>query len=127
MSDTTLKVRIKRIDPSLPLPRHETPGSVGFDLLSRKRIIVPPAEIRLVPANVVVAVPPENIINLNSIAGEVKKSILLRPDVRSVLPVIPLYRNYPGMTVLLTPNPVLPGGVMIQELRVLDFLTGNHD
>ena len=58
MSDTTLKVRVKRIDPSLPLPRHETPGSVGFDLLSRKRIIVPPAEIRLVPANVVVAVPP---------------------------------------------------------------------
>ena len=29
-----MKVRIKRIDKSLPLPIHETKGSVGFDLIT---------------------------------------------------------------------------------------------
>lgn len=51
------QVRIKRVDSSLPLPRHETSGSVGFDLLCREPVTVPPHEIRLVPANVIVAVP----------------------------------------------------------------------
>ncbi len=53
-----LPIRIKRVDPSLPLPRHQTQGSIGFDLLSREAAIVPPHEIRLIPANVIVAVPP---------------------------------------------------------------------
>ena len=52
-----LNVRITRIDSSLPLPKHETSGSVGFDLLSRTSVTVPPSEIRRVPANVIVAVP----------------------------------------------------------------------
>ena len=46
------------MDSSLPLPSHQTPGSVGFDLLCRKATTVPPGEIRLVPANLIVAVPP---------------------------------------------------------------------
>ncbi|MCY3767362.1 MAG: dUTP diphosphatase [Gemmatimonadetes bacterium] len=51
-------MQISRVDPSLPLPRHQTPGSVGFDLLCRKDVVVPPGEIRLVPVNLIVAVPP---------------------------------------------------------------------
>jgi dUTP pyrophosphatase len=47
-----------RVDHDLPLPRHETPGSVGFDLICREAATVPPREIRLIPANVVVEVPP---------------------------------------------------------------------
>ena len=50
-------VRIKRVDSDLPLPRHETQGSVGFDLISREDVTVPPGEIRLVPVNVIVEVP----------------------------------------------------------------------
>ena len=52
-----MEVRIKRVDPSLPLPKHETPGSVGFDLICREGAIVPPREIRLIAANVIVEVP----------------------------------------------------------------------
>ncbi len=54
---TPMKVRIKRVDPSLPLPKHETTGSVGFDLVCREAAAVPPGEIRLIPANVIVEVP----------------------------------------------------------------------
>ena len=53
-----MKIQVKRVDPTLPLPRHETAGSVGFDLLCRERVTVPTGEIRLVPANLIVAVPP---------------------------------------------------------------------
>ena len=57
MPRDTERIRIKRVDRSLPLPRHETSGSVGIDLLCREAVTVPPHEIRLVPANVIVAVP----------------------------------------------------------------------
>jgi dUTP pyrophosphatase len=52
-----LKVRVRRVDADLPLPRHETSGSVGFDLLCREEVTVPAGAIRQVPANVIVAVP----------------------------------------------------------------------
>ena len=57
MPNHSLTIQVKRVDPSLPLPKHETPGSVGFDLLCRESITVPPREIRLIPANIIVAVP----------------------------------------------------------------------
>ncbi|MDH5596602.1 MAG: dUTP diphosphatase, partial [Candidatus Peregrinibacteria bacterium] len=52
-----MKVKIKRIDKTLPLPIYETGGSVGFDLLAREDITIKPDEITLIPANVIVEVP----------------------------------------------------------------------
>jgi len=52
-----MKVRIKRIDKSLPLPVYETGGSVGFDLLSRIKMDIKPGQIALIPSNVIVEVP----------------------------------------------------------------------
>ncbi|MCL5411249.1 MAG: dUTP diphosphatase [Patescibacteria group bacterium] len=52
-----MKVKIKRIDASLPLPIYETDGSVGFDLLARETLIVRPKQIVLIPCNVIVEVP----------------------------------------------------------------------
>ncbi len=53
-----LKIKIQRIDPTLPLPQHETAGAVGFDLVCRESESIPPGEIRLIPGNVIVGVPP---------------------------------------------------------------------
>ena len=53
-----LKVRISRVDPTLPLPAYETPGSVGFDLLARVEMTIAPGAIARVPANVIVETPP---------------------------------------------------------------------
>ena len=44
-----LRVQIKRVDSSLPLPQHETPGAVGFDLLCRKEVTVPPGPVAVLP------------------------------------------------------------------------------
>jgi len=52
-----MKAKIKRIDTKLPLPRYETNGSVGFDLIARETVIIQPREISLIPGNVIVEVP----------------------------------------------------------------------
>ena len=53
-----MKLMIKRIDPSLPLPEYKTPGSVAFDVGSREDAVVPPRGIKLVPANLIICTPP---------------------------------------------------------------------
>ncbi|MCA9371044.1 MAG: dUTP diphosphatase [Candidatus Peregrinibacteria bacterium] len=52
-----MKVRIQRIDPALPLPKHESAGAVGFDLVTRQTTVIEPGAIGLVPGNVIVQVP----------------------------------------------------------------------
>ena len=53
-----MEVKIKRVDKSLPLPKYETDGSVGFDLLCRESAEIAPHSIVLIPANVIVETPP---------------------------------------------------------------------
>ncbi len=53
-----MDVRIKRIDPSLPLPRYATEGAVAFDLYARTNVTIPPRQTGRVPCNVVIEVPP---------------------------------------------------------------------
>lgn len=52
-----MKVKIKRIDQSLPLPIYETDGSVGFDIIAREDRSVAPGAIGIVPSNLIVEVP----------------------------------------------------------------------
>ena len=59
-----MKVNIKRVDQSLPLPKYETDGSVGFDLLCRETAEIAPHEIGLIPANVIVETPPGYMLML---------------------------------------------------------------
>lgn len=53
-----MKVKIKRVDKSLPLPIYETKGACGFDLVSREMTAVGPKEIAMIPCNVIVQTPP---------------------------------------------------------------------
>jgi len=64
----------------LPLPRHETRGSVGFDLLCRESVTVPPGEIRLIPANVIVAVPQGYMLMIASRSSLPMKKGLMLPN-----------------------------------------------
>ena len=52
-----MKVRIKRIDKSLPLPEYKTAGAVAFDLASRVGMTIPPQSIAQVPLNVAIEIP----------------------------------------------------------------------
>ncbi len=62
----TLIVRIRRLDPDLPLPDYATAGAVGFDLYCRKDTILAPGEIALLPTGIAIATPPGYMLMVTS-------------------------------------------------------------
>lgn len=50
-------VRIRRLDPGVPLPSYQTADAAGFDLAAREDVCVPSGEVRLVPTGLVIEVP----------------------------------------------------------------------
>lgn len=53
-----MKVKIHRIDDTLPLPEYQTKGSVAFDLYARVDTHIPAGEIALIPTNLIIETPP---------------------------------------------------------------------
>ncbi len=74
-----MKVKIKRIDNSLPLPVYETAGSVGFDILAREDMVVPAGGIVLVPSNLIVEVPVGYMLVVASRSSTPRKKGLMQP------------------------------------------------
>lgn len=54
----SMKVKIARVDKSLPLPEYHTKGSVGCDLYARETTKVTPKSLARIPANVIIETPP---------------------------------------------------------------------
>jgi dUTP pyrophosphatase len=52
-----LKVRIRRLEPSVELPAYGTDGSAAFDLAASETTVIAPGEVRLVPTGLVIEVP----------------------------------------------------------------------
>jgi dUTP diphosphatase len=50
-------VRIKRLSPSVPLPRYESDGAAAFDLAAAAEMIIEPGRVALVPTGLVIEVP----------------------------------------------------------------------
>jgi dUTP pyrophosphatase len=74
-----MKVRIKRIDKSLPLPVYETQGAVGFDLLTRVETVVPPQTLARIPGNIIVEVPKGYALIIASRSSMPSKHGLIKP------------------------------------------------
>jgi dUTP pyrophosphatase len=74
-----LKVAIKRIDKSLPLPVYATAGSVGFDLLCRESVEILPRQIKLIPGNVIVRIPVGSFLMLTLRSSTPRRKSLLIP------------------------------------------------
>ncbi|MBN2087794.1 dUTP diphosphatase [Candidatus Peregrinibacteria bacterium] len=74
-----MKVKIKRIDKSLPIPVYETAGSVGFDLFARVDTVIKPKEIVLIPSNVIVEVPEGYALIVASRSSTPRKHGLTKP------------------------------------------------
>ena len=52
-----MKLKIKLIDTSLPLPAYHTPGAVAFDIYSRIDITIAPRSLARIPTNLIIEVP----------------------------------------------------------------------
>ena len=76
----SMQVNIKRIDKTLPLPKYETAGSVGFDLICRESAEIPPHAIVLIPANVIVETPPGYMLMVCLRSSTPRKLGLLMPQ-----------------------------------------------
>lgn len=72
-----MKVKIKRIDKSLPLPEYHTPGAVAFDILARETVTIEPNSIGRVPGNIIVEIPRGYMILLKDRSSTPKKKGLL--------------------------------------------------
>ena len=71
-----MKVKIKRIDSSLPLPQYYTKGAVGFDIYSRRDCVVKRNSIARIPTNLVVEVPEGYMLYLKSRSSTAGKGLL---------------------------------------------------
>jgi len=76
-----MKIKIKRIDKSLPLPEYQTPGAVAFDLIARVTTEIAPNSIGRVPANIVVKIPEGYMIMVKDRSSTAKKKGLLHTSV----------------------------------------------
>ncbi len=74
-----MKVKIKRIDKSMPLPVYQTEGSVGFDIYAREETVVPPRSVALVPGNIIVETPPGYMLLIALRSSTPRKKGLHKP------------------------------------------------
>ncbi len=74
-----MQVHIQRVDSTLPLPRYESAGAVGFDLITRVTTVVEPGKIALVPGNVVVKVPAGYLLMITPRSSLPRKKGLICP------------------------------------------------
>ncbi len=74
-----MKVRIQRVDKTLPLPKYETAGSVGFDFIAREDIEIAPKSLALVFGNVIAEVPANYMLLISLRSSTPRKKGLLMP------------------------------------------------
>ena len=74
-----MQINVHRVDDSLPLPKYETAGAVGFDFLAREEVTIPGRSLALVPGNLVIEVPKGYMLAVASRSSMPKKKGLLTP------------------------------------------------
>ena len=74
-----MKVKIQKIDKTLPLPKYATGGSVGFDFVAREDTVVVPKSAALIPGNVIVEVPKNYMLLVSLRSSTPAKKGLLSP------------------------------------------------
>lgn len=52
-----MRIRITRLDASIPLPSYHSTDAAAFDLSAREPVVVPAGAVRLVPTGLVIDVP----------------------------------------------------------------------
>lgn len=72
-----MKIKIKRIDSTLPLPEYHTKGAVAFDLYSREDVAIAPKSLERLPTNIIVATPKGYMLEIKDRSSTLKRKGLL--------------------------------------------------
>lgn len=67
------RIKIFRIDKSLPLPDYQTKGAVAFDLYSRLDMEIKPKEVALIPTNFIIQTPKNYMLTVVTRSSTPKK------------------------------------------------------
>ena len=57
-----MRLRVTRLNPSVPLPAYSSPGAAAFDLAAAEDVDVPPGQIRLIGTGLVIKVPDQHFL-----------------------------------------------------------------
>lgn len=72
-----MKVKIKRVDKSIPLPKYESSGAVAFDFICREETVFEAKGIGRISSNVVVEVPSGYMLFVKDRSSTIAKKGLL--------------------------------------------------
>ena len=72
-----MRVKIKRIDKSFPLPEYHTEGAVAFDLYSRVDAVILPKTLERLPTNIIIEIPKGYMLEIKDRSSTLKKKGLL--------------------------------------------------
>lgn len=72
-----MKVRIRRIDRSLPLPEYHSKGAAGFDFYCREGVTVAAKSLAMVPLNIALEPPEGHMLLLASRSSTPKRGIMI--------------------------------------------------
>ncbi|MFH0890412.1 MAG: dUTP diphosphatase [Candidatus Liptonbacteria bacterium] len=72
-----MQIKITRVDKSLPLPEYQTPGAVAFDMYSRIDAEIAPAELCVLPSNLIIQVPEGHVLIMANRSSGPRKGITL--------------------------------------------------
>ncbi len=72
-----MKIKVKRIDKTLPLPEYHTAGAVAFDLYSRVDAVIQPKTLERLPTNIIIEIPKGYMLEIKDRSSTLKKKGLL--------------------------------------------------
>lgn len=76
-----MKIRIKRFEKDLALPKYHTEGAAGFDLTARTTMTIAPHTVGYVPLNVVIETPPDHFLLIAARGSTHKRGLMLANSV----------------------------------------------
>ncbi|MDD5110629.1 MAG: dUTP diphosphatase [Patescibacteria group bacterium] len=80
-----MRIQIKRLDPSLPLPEYHSPGACAFDIYARETTVVPAGKLAHIPTNLIIGVPKGYVLFLSLRSSSPKKFGLLVPNAPGII------------------------------------------
>lgn len=70
-------LKIKLVDPTLPLPQYQSPGAAALDLYARETVTILPNQVEKIPLNVVLEIPSDHWVLLAARSSLHKKGLIL--------------------------------------------------
>lgn len=80
-----MRVRIKRLDSSLPLPEYHSSGACAFDMYARETTAVPARSYVRIPSNLIIRVPDGYVLQVSLRSSAPKKYNLLGPTAPGII------------------------------------------